>query len=80
MPKGVPNRRYTPEFRKQAVETMRKEKLGRREAERQFGTDDHRRAAAWERIYLDYDNDRRIKAKQKGLPPAVHRQQALSAA
>ena len=30
--------------------------------------------------YLDYYNSRRIKAKLKGLPPAVHRQQALSAA
>jgi DNA-binding MarR family transcriptional regulator len=30
--------------------------------------------------YLDYYNNRRIKAKRKGLPPAIHRQQALSAA
>ena len=30
--------------------------------------------------YLDYYTNRRIKAKLKGLPPAVHRQQALSAA
>ena len=30
--------------------------------------------------YLDYYNNRRIKAKLKGLPPALHRQQALSAA
>lgn len=30
--------------------------------------------------YLDYYNNRRIKATQKGLPPALHRQQALSAA
>ena len=28
--------------------------------------------------YLDYYNNRRIKAKLKGLPPALHRQQALS--
>ena len=28
--------------------------------------------------YLDYYNNRRIKAKLKGLPPAIHRQQALS--
>ena len=27
--------------------------------------------------YLDYYNNRRIKAKLKGLPPAIHRQQAL---
>ncbi len=26
--------------------------------------------------YLDYYNNRRIKAKLKGLPPAIHRQQA----
>ena len=30
--------------------------------------------------YLDYYNNRRIKAKLKGLPPAIHRRQALSAA
>ncbi len=30
--------------------------------------------------YLDYYNNRRIKAKLKGLPPAVHRRQALSVA
>ena len=30
--------------------------------------------------YLDYYNNRRIKAKLKGLLPAIHRQQALSAA
>ena len=27
--------------------------------------------------YLDYCNNRRIKAKPKGLPPVIHRQQAL---
>ena len=31
--------------------------------------------------YMDYyNNHHRIKAKRKGLPPAIHRQQALSAA
>ena len=30
--------------------------------------------------YIDYYNNRRIKARLKGLPPALHRQQALSAA
>ena len=30
--------------------------------------------------YLDYYNNHRIKIKLKGLPPALHRQQALSAA
>ena len=30
--------------------------------------------------YLDYYNNRRIKARLKGLPPALHRQEALLAA
>lgn len=30
--------------------------------------------------YLDYYNNKRSKAKLKGLPPAVHRKQALAAA
>ena len=30
--------------------------------------------------HLDYYNNHRIKAKLKGLPPAIYRQQALSAA
>ena len=30
--------------------------------------------------YLDYYNNRRSKAKLKGLPPAIHRLQALQAA
>ena len=30
--------------------------------------------------YLDYYNNRRCKEKLKGLPPALHRQQALSVA
>ena len=35
----------------------------------------------WELLdYLDYYNNRRIKAKLKGLSPAIHRQQALSVA
>lgn len=27
--------------------------------------------------YLDYCNNRKIKAKLKGLPPAIHSRQAL---
>ena len=52
MPKGVPNKRYTPEFKKLVVETMQKEKLSYREAARQFEISDHKQVAAWERIYL----------------------------
>ena len=36
MPKGVPNKRYTGEFKQMVVETMMREKLSYREAARQF--------------------------------------------
>ena len=52
MPKGVPNKRYTPEFKKLVVETMQKEKLSYCETARQFEVSDDKRVAAWERIYL----------------------------
>ena len=52
MPKGVPNKRYTPEFKKMVVETMQQEKLSYRETARQFEINDDKRVAAWERIYL----------------------------
>ena len=52
MPKGAPNKRYTPEFKKLVVETMQKEKLSYRETARQFEISDHKHVTAWERIYL----------------------------
>ena len=52
MPKGIPNKRYTPEFKKLVVETMQKEKLSYRETARQFEIGDHHRIQDWERIYL----------------------------
>ena len=44
----------------------------------QFESLEHFKAELIE--YIDYYNNRRIKARLKGLPPAIHRQQALSAA
>ncbi len=52
MSKGVPNKRYTPEFKKLVVETMVKEKLSYREAARQFEVSSDTRVRDWERIYL----------------------------
>ncbi len=51
MPKEVPNRKYTPEFKKLVVETMREEKLGYCETAERFGAR-HQRVQDWERIYL----------------------------
>ena len=53
MPKGVPNKRYTPEFKKLVVETMMKEKLSYRETARRFEVNSHYRIQDWERVYLE---------------------------
>ncbi len=52
MPKGKPNKRYTPEFKVMVIETMQKEKLSYCEAARQFEVPSDTRIASWERIYL----------------------------
>ena len=52
MPKGIPNKRYVPEFKKLVVETMQKEKLSYKETARQFDVSSHTRIMDWERIYL----------------------------
>ena len=57
MPKGQPNKRYTPEFKIKVVETMREEKLSYCETARQFDIRDHKIVASWERIYLEEGAD-----------------------
>ena len=52
MPKGIPNKRYTPEFKKLVVETMQKEKLSYCETARRFDVSSDTRIKDWERIYL----------------------------
>lgn len=72
MPKGKPNKRYTPEFKQVVVETMREEKLSYSETERRFGVV-RSRITAWERIYLEegaegFRLERRGRGS-KGRPP-----------
>ena len=52
MPKGMPNKRYTAEFKKHVVETMPNESLSYRETARRFDLP-RDRPPAWERIYLE---------------------------
>ena len=73
MPKGVPNKRYTPEFKKLVVETMMKEKMSYRETARQFEISNYHRVQDWERIYLTegpegFAIERRGRSS-KGRPP-----------
>ena len=53
MPKGVPNKRYTPEFKRMVVEAMEKEHLSIYAAMQEFGINDHKIIERWERIYLE---------------------------
>jgi len=73
MPKGIPNKRYTGEFKQRVVETMMQEKLSYHEAARQFDVNDHKRVASWERIYLEEGPEglyvERRGRGSKGRPP-----------
>ena len=53
MPKGIPNKRYTGEFKQMVVTAMQNEKLSYRETARQFEIPDNKMIAKWERIYLE---------------------------
>ena len=73
MPKGVPNKRYTPEFKRIVVETMKKEHLSIYAAMQEFGINDHKIIERWERIYLEEGPEglaiERRGRSSKGRPP-----------
>jgi transposase len=52
MPKGVPNKKYTGEFKQKVLETMQAEGLSFKETARQFEIND-RQVRDWERIRLE---------------------------
>ena len=72
MPKRVPNKKYTPEFKKLVVETMLKGKLGYSETAERFEIR-HKRVQDWERIYLTEGPEglaiERRGRSSKGRPP-----------
>ena len=51
MPKGIPNNRYTPEFKEMVICRVREENMAYNEAEREYGIA-HGMIQKWERIYL----------------------------
>ena len=51
MSKGVPNKRYTAEFKQMVVEAVREGRMAYNEAERYYDVP-HGRIQKWERIYL----------------------------
>ena len=74
MPKGVPNKRYTPEFKKLVVETMHQEHWSCVEAGKHFDVA-NQRVCDWERIYLTEGPEglyvERRGRGSKGRPPQM---------
>ena len=79
MPKGVPNKRYTPEFKQKIVEAVLNEGLSYKEAQRQFEISADDRICNWERIYLTKGPEglsverrgRRSTGRPRNLPKEV---------
>ena len=77
--KGIPNKRYTPGFKKLVIETMMAEKLSYRETARRLEVSSGIRIKDWERIYLTEGSEgfaverrgRGSKGRPKQLPKAV---------
>ena len=57
MTKGIGNKRYTSEFKKIVVETMRKEGLSYKEMRLRFEIAGEDRVRNWDRIYLEGGQD-----------------------
>ena len=84
MPKGVPIKEYSGEFKQKVVEKVRTEGLSYREAMRRFEIGGASRIKKWERIYLEEGPEglyveRRGRASaasgtQKGRPPKLDKQ------
>ena len=79
MPKGVQNKRYTREFKRMVVETMKKEHLSIYAAMQEFGINDHKIIERWERIYLEEGPEglaieRRGRSNKGRLPKQLPKQ------
>lgn len=73
MPKGVPNKRYTAEFKKMVIKAMIEEGLSYSETCRRFEVSSKDQIKSWERIYLTegpegFAIERRGRGS-KGRPP-----------
>lgn len=78
MPKGQPNKRYTPEFKIKVVETMHNEQMSYRETAREFEISNHDIVAKWERIYLEEGKEglyiERRGRKSTGCPAKIKKE------
>lgn len=70
MPKGIPNKKYTGEFKQMVVETMRKENLSYRETAERFEIYNHNAVKKWERIYLE-EGQEGLYIEKRGRASAI---------
>ena len=73
MSTGIPNKRYSAEFKKYVIETMRAENLSYSETARRFDVNGYHQIQDWERIYLTYGPEgfqveRRGRASKERAP------------
>lgn len=83
MPKGIPNKRYTGEFKQLVVEDMINNKMSYSETARKYEIVDHHTIQKWEHIHLEEGADglyieRRGRALKsdgvvKGRPPKLEK-------
>ena len=79
MTKGIPNKRYTPEFKQRVVEAVMQDGLSYTEAAKLYDIQGHDRIQSWERIYLEEGPEglaverrgRRSTGRPKKLPSKV---------
>ena len=53
MPKGIPNKKYSGEFKQKVIEDVIQNKLSQREATAKYGIANKTQVLRWERIYLE---------------------------
>ena len=77
MPKEVPRKQYSGEFKQKAIEDMRENKLGIRETARKYDVD-HTLILLWERTYLEegaeglyIERRGRMTDSKRGRPPKL---------
>ena len=63
MPKGIPNKRYTAEFKQKVVEAVVKDGLSYKKAARLYEVQGHSRIQRWARIYLEEERRRSKKRR-----------------
>jgi transposase-like protein len=81
MPKGIPNKRYTGEFKQMVIEDMRDNGLDYIETMRKYNINSHSILYRWERIYIQEGakalfEERRgrvssVSSTKKGRPPKL---------